>query len=817
MNPASQTSTFKARLRRAVDSPLVLGLVIFLLALPPRLLDLAVFVGPDEFFWLTGSTTFAQALVSGDLAKTFYAGHPGVTLMWVETLGAWVRYGLQNLSGQADWAAIVSDDKTMAALGASRMAVGLVNAALAAAMVLLVRPLFGSDVAWVAGFMLAFDPFYLTESRAVRTEALVTNFATLALLAMLLYLKKPALRYIILTAILTGLALLSKISAAALLPVGLLLFAGVPLADKTQAWPPRLRAALINLIVWGGLTAITIVVLWPALWAGPLEVYQQIYEYSAIRVLEGEGGGKSFFLGQTYPEEAPGLLFYPVVLLYRTGPLLWLGLACLVVLMLTGAQTLTRQHKIFVGLITLFLVTYLAVITPSELKFDRYTVPMLPSLITMSALGLVAAWQWLAGRVPKLANLAWLAALLVLIGQLMLAWPHHPYYYTYWNPLLGGPTQAARQLPVGVGGEGLDQAAAFLNTLPQADQLSVASANSQKIRPIFTGTTIALENLDGKWVQADYVLIYISQLQRGKHAEDILAYLARQAPLHTVTLAGLEYAWLYPGPAAQYYGGGHKLEGRGTLFGYDLSATQLTAGETLGVTLYWRNEGQQPGDRFFVRLMDLDGYVWAEGLAQPKPGFEEANRTANAIVESETALSLPVGMPPGDYFFKPGFRTDQGEIIGYFELPGDAKPLKVERADPAAIPTDYRPPQPDHLTIAADLDFLGYALTAQPTSPNPAVWVTLYWQATGPVTHDYVILLRLLDNQQQEIAYWLGRPVRSGYPTTAWQAGQIVQDPWLLTLPPAVSSGVYTLELAVFDAASEAEVSRQPLGQVTLD
>jgi hypothetical protein len=215
--------------------------------------------------------------------------------------------------------------------------------------------------------------------------------------------------------------------------------------------------------------------------------------------------------------------------------------------------------------------------------------------------------------------------------------------------------------------------------------------------------------------------------------------------------------------------------------------------------------------------MDLDGYVWAEGLAQPKPGFEEANRTANAIVESETALTLPVGMPPGDYFFKPGFRTDQGEIIGYFELPGDAKPLKVERADPAAIPTDYRPPQPDHLTIAPDLDFLGYALTAQPTSPNPAVWVTLYWQATGPVTHDYVILLRLLDNQQQEIAYWLGRPVRSGYPTTAWQAGQIVQDPWLLTLPPAVSSGVYTLELAVFDAASEAEVSRQPLGQVTLD
>ena len=159
---------------------------------------------------------------------------------------------------------------------------------------------------------------------------------------------------------------------------------------------------------------------------------------------------------------------------------------------------------------------------------------------------------------------------------------------------------------------------------------------------LFSGQRIALDNLDGEWVQADYVMIYISQVQRQKHSPDILAYLARHQPEYTLTLHGLEYAWLYPGPAAQYYGGGHKLEGRGTLFGYTLLAPlslqerrpkgggeigiKVSAGETLPVTLYWRNEGQQETDRFFVRLTDLDGYVWAEAFAQPRPGFEEANR-----------------------------------------------------------------------------------------------------------------------------------------------------------------------------------------------
>jgi hypothetical protein len=808
-----------------LQSPPLIAIVIFVLALWPRILDLNVFVGPDEFYWLEGSAKFSQALASGDLAQTYHAGQPGVTLMWVETLGSWLRYGRDWLNGSADWAAAVGAAEDMATLASKRQVIGVANAALVALCVLLVCRVFDYRVAWLTGFLLAFDPFLLTESRALRTEGLLTGLTTLALLALLLYQAAPRLRYAVLSGVLLGLALLSKVSAISLLPVGALVMGAAPFFEQALSPKERRQKALLALLVWAGMSAVTIIALWPALWVGPIQVARQMYDFLNIRVVEGEGGGKSFFLGQTYLKDDPGSLFYPVVLLYRTGPALWLGLVLLAAAWPT--RWLSRQIKVAVGIMLLYLIPYLILITLSELKFDRYVIPMLPPLNIMAALGLVAAWDWLTARDSrqfKIQAVAWLLALLVLGGQIALALPHHPYYYTFWNPLLGGIRQAAQILPVGIGGEGLDQVAVYLNTLPEVENLKIASANSQKIRPIYRGMSIPLDNVDGRWVQADYVSIYISQLQRGKHDPAIIHYLQRRKPIQTVTLQGLEYAWLYPGPAAQYYGGGYTLEGRGTLFGYNFcplpspcqreagGEVELAAGDTLPVTLFWRNEGQLETDRFFVRLMDLDGYIWAEAITQPRPGFEEANRQREAIVESEASLTLPVGMPPGDYFFKPGFRTDSGEIIGYFELPEGTRPIRVTRA--AAYPQTFQPPRSFRLAINDDLALAGYDLEPEKTAPGANMWVTLYWQALTDVSHDYVILLRLLDQDGQEASYWLGRPVRSGYPSTEWQSGQIIQDPWLLNLPAETKPGTYQLEVAVFDAATEAEVSRQGLSQI---
>jgi 4-amino-4-deoxy-L-arabinose transferase-like glycosyltransferase len=809
---AEAATTAAPSWQRIFNSPWFLVLAIFGLAAGPRLLDLAVFVGPDEFSWVGRSSAFLQALLSGDLAKTYQTGHPGVTLLWLETAAAWLRYGVQWVAGSADWNALVNPGNTMAVLGQERQAVALVSAAVVAASAWLVRRIFGSRAAWVAGFLLAFDPFLLTESRALRSEALVTGFNTLVVLSLLLYSKGWRLRTAVLTGVLTGLALLSKASAVSLLPVAAGVIGAAPWVDVGRTRQGRWRTAALALIVWGAALALTILVLWPALWVTPVEVARQLADYVGLRALEGGGGGShSFFLGEQTESTQLGPWFYPMVLLYRSGPWMWLGLGLLSVFVWRAAGW-SRRDKIGMAILAGYLVAYLGLITGTSLKFDRYVIPMLPTLDLLAALGLVAGWRWLSGVRPRLSSLGWLLAMGVLVSQAALALPHHPYYYTYWNPLLGGINGAAQVLTVGAGNEGIDQVAAYLNTLPHAGQLTVASANSQRIKRLFTGKTLPMTNLDGQWYLADYTFIYISQLQRGKHDAAIIQYLKCKPLVYSLVLSGMEYGWLYQGPKAQYWGGDTTLEGRATLHAYDLSATELSAGQTLGVTVYFRNRGQTPGDRFYVRLSDVADYVWADGTVQPRPGFEDALRGAGQVAEGMTALLLPVGMPPGSYVLKMGYENGEtGQLIGRFVLPTAGDDITVTL--PPAFPPlgALHPPLEANLIVQDELSLAGYDL--QPgLSPGGSSWLTLYWQALADITHDYVLNLRLLDGADKEVKYWLGRPVHSSYATNQWRRHQVVQDAWQLDVPAQLRPGVYGLEVVVFDATTQSDVAHSSLG-----
>jgi hypothetical protein len=709
-------------------------------------------------------------------------------------------------------------DQTMAVLASRRQVVAIFNSLLLALAVLLIRQLFGSGVAWVAGFLLVFDPFLLTESRAVRTEGLLTGFSALALLSLLLYYIKRRMRYAALAGVLTGLALLSKVSASVLLPVGALIFVSGPLTDKTRASKDRWRDIGLGLLIWGGTLLLTIVVLWPALWVTPVEVARKMFDYVAYRAVEGEGGGSSsFFLGAPRDYADLGPLFYPAVLLFRTTPVILGGLGLLAILIWQAAKWPGRK-KASLGLLLLYLVLYLALITRSVLKFERYVIPMLPALDLMAAAGLVLAWQWLTRRLSRLGTLGWVPALAILVSQMAWVLPTHPYYYSYWNPLSGGIQQAVHVLPVGVGYEGSDQAAAYLNSLPDAGTLKVASAISGKIRPLLEGaTTIPMTNLDGEWYLADYTFIYISQLQRGKHDAEIIDYLKRKPLLFSFSLSGLDYGWIYRGPGAQYFGGDTKLEGRATLHAYDLSATQLNAGEVLTSTIYFRNEGQRPSDRFYVRIADADDYVWAQDSVAPRPGFEEAFRTRKAVVEGEAHLALPVGMPPGHYFLKMGYEdAETGALIGRFVLPGAADDVVVKLAREFPPVGAFRPPIAVNQVFQNELSLLGYDLSTDRITPGQSLQLTLFWQALADVSHDYVIDVQVLDVTGSEVLYWLGRPVRSGYSTDQWQARQLVQDPWRVDVPPDMPPGDYGLGVTLFDASTQAEVGKITLGEMSI-
>jgi hypothetical protein len=136
----------------------------------------------------------------------------------------------------------------------------------------------------------------------------------------------------------------------------------------------------------------------------------------------------------------------------------------------------------------------------------------------------------------------------VILFQAYSALRTHPYYFSYYNPLVGGSTKAPQVMMIGWG-EGLDQAARYLNTKPDFDKLRVASWYSDgPFSYFFEGTTIQQDFPadPAEMVKADYIVLYIHQWQRQLPSQEFLNFFEAMTPEKVIDIDGLEYARIYP-------------------------------------------------------------------------------------------------------------------------------------------------------------------------------------------------------------------------------------------------------------------------------
>lgn len=853
----------------------LLLIILACLTFPPRLIGLDQFLGPDEIAQWGRANKFMLALLNGDWSGTHLRDDTGnLTLMWLQAGATGLRYGYHWLQGSAvSVSDLIALDRPLDMLAEVRFPLAVVNGLLVLLTFHWLKRLWGWQAAFIAGALLALDPFLLSESRMLRSEAIYTTLMGLSIVTLLLYLQGYR-RALWLSGIFGGLAVSSKISGLFLVGFGPLILVGYlviyarsqtePVSKLALRLPVILKQGASALAIWSFGYLMTAILLWPALWVRPLAIIASIQRTAEFAGLEGKTDER-FFLGQLW-ENLP-TYYYLLALPFRTTPLVWLGLLAVVV---GGGYWLIRQiaGKTKVGrdgfsplrpaeaettnnnaeaevrsdgfsrprpaeagttnnrspdwqsvlILLLFALLYTLVFSLAANKTDRYILTTIWSLDILAGFGLVWLGNQLAGRLTgqplaESTGLFTLGALLVISWQAYLVAQVHPYYTAYYNPLLGGQPQAAKIFQLGYG-EGVQQIANYLNAQPQAEDLTlVCGTNAPRCQIFFDGETWqsrTLNPVNGRWVLADYVLLYITQRQRDLYPPGIVPYLERQPASYVATINGVEYASLYPAPRAARYGEAARLTGLGTLLGYTFKpATEVRAGESFAITVYWHNEGQ-PAKTLSAQLVSPAGYTWVETTLTPRPGFETATQIEDSIVESTGQLTVPLGLTPGNHLVRFGFRlTKEPQTFLPFKVSPPQNQILIAPAplDPADIPVHHQLDQ----SVSPNLKLVGHNLTDEARKPGQVMWLPLVWQAADTITTDYVILIRLLDAAGKEAAYWLGRPVQSSQPTNQWQAGQVVQDPWHLNLPDTMTAGDYHFEIALFDADTQAEINRFPL------
>jgi hypothetical protein len=807
----------------------LLTVAVLVLAAVPRLTSLRAFLAHDETLYWEWARAFFFAVLERDwLATIVGPGNPSVTLFWNHALSMGMKYAWAWLTGVQTIALATWPDfqpkATLDLLVERRLPIVVFNTLAVVIAYRLVARLFGRRVALIAAVLLALDPFFLADSRTARGEGLLASLMILAILLFLSYWVFGHSRYLMLSGVLTGLALLTKTPAISLVAWVIVAAPMLSLFESGLSGRQRLGRVLRAWGIWGLLAVATFWALWPAMWVSPAKAVSFLLSFVDD---VGVSGRDNYFFGQLYQDESLPW-YYLVVYILRVTPLAWLGL--LAALGYLGHSYRRWSHPGEPGslrptltiLILLFALIYGVMMTIGVLKRDWYLLPSFPALDIVAAVGLVwlvqGVWdrwgdRWKGKVSPRAAWPSVLAA--VLVFQAVIALPSHPYYYTYWNPLVLGSRWAVKAVMLGSDLD-LSAGAYYLNNKPHAENLLVATRSTRGFEQIFKGHTLRWVP-DEPWIQADYLVVRTNHLQRGKIEPDTSDYLSHLVLDHIVTIGGVDYLYIYEGPRAEHFAGPSTLAGKATLMGYDLGDPKISADDALSIRLYWRNEGMTPDDDLFLRLVDAGNFVWAESAAVPLPGFEESALTNGRFVESQITLTVPLGTPPGTYLLQTGvYNGARQEVSGFFTLPSGGDQVTIARPEKALSGMQPLIQHRLDLAMSPELSLLGFDLTDDTLVLSDDNWIGLYWRADTDVSNDYVIGLQLLGLDGKEVTYWLGRPVMSSYPTSEWMTGEIVRDPWLLELPEGIPAGDYSLQLTLFDAETQLVVDQASLGDVSV-
>lgn len=497
----------------------ILALVL-VAALVLRFIKFGSFITADEPNWFERVMSFANALSVRDFLRTEQTPHPGVPTMWMATVG----YTLFKLLFTG------LGDQAMHFL--MKLPFGIFSILSVGVFYFLVSKLFDKRVSLLATALYAINPLFLGHTHILHIDLVLSVFTPFSFLLFLIYIKNDNKVYLALSAVVYALALLSKTPAFIIAPV----FA-VPILiakrDKIQA--------IKTLFIFYLMTALAMVIIWPALWSNPTLYLKDLY--------------KAFFESATTTHSSKQVGVYELDLTYYFINLAqYSTFSDVVVFVLSGFGLIPYIMSVFkkrspksdpASLIGLFvyMVLFFTAMTLGAKKGERYMMPIyLPLMAATSYLAL----NFIGVLNKYIKNLVVFAVVGIILFDVFRLVSMAPYYMAYYNPLF-------TKNPNGVlkrgWGEGLELAADYLNQKKDKKKILVVTWYPVVFGKYYTGRTEGIDNWYGTrdTMKADYAVLYKGM--QGRPEEDIpskvLKLFEGKKPEKVFKANGLDYVWIY--------------------------------------------------------------------------------------------------------------------------------------------------------------------------------------------------------------------------------------------------------------------------------
>lgn len=243
------------------------------------------------------------------------------------------------------------------------------------------------------------------------------------------------------------------------------------------------------------------------------------------------------------------------------------------------------------------------------------------------------------------------------------------------------------------------------------------------------------------------------------------------------------------------------FDNQAELVGYHLPQRSVSNNE-LSLTLYWRALAPMSEDfSIYIHLFDAAGQPIGQWDAYPGNGLYPTRlwQSNEILMDNYVVPVATVGQRPSVGRVEVGLyrrgtlqnlvaRDPQGRVItptiARFKIPGHVD-VRVENS----INVDFG----DRIAL------VGWGREERVVAGS-ALNLRLYWRALRVLEEDYTIFVHVVDAKGKTVAQKDDQPQRGAYPTSFWDAGEVVADTYRVEISRDVAPGEYRIWVGIYRA-----------------
>jgi uncharacterized membrane protein len=252
-------------------------------------------------------------------------------------------------------------------------------------------------------------------------------------------------------------------------------------------------------------------------------------------------------------------------------------------------------------------------------------------------------------------------------------------------------------------------------------------------------------------------------------------------------------------------------------------------GMTVRPIVTWRAEKPiSVRDEMLIQVLDAQGHVWAQEDEEPQDGNLPTNQwQVDRTIGDQYMLALPPTMPAGNYRVTIGVhRAGTGSYLDAADATG--KPLgnqpviatvKVEKDKSSYTASDLVKLQPmtAYFVDMGEMRFLGYVPPLKSAKVGGSFSLGIYWRAREKPRGDYVVAVQLRDQSGRIAFEQASHPAKGTYPTTEWDAGEVLLDWHDFHLPIDIAPGEYQIFVVLRDSGSDRVLGQTAVSSLTIN